>query len=556
MAATTKQRSESGAYARPAPAQLGGTPAEPMETIVRDLQTWQLELELQNRELRDTQEALEQERERFQALYDCAPVSYVSLDARGVVREANATAAGFLAHSIAELVGRSFAGFLAPGQVAVFQAHLRRCAVQTRVSTELTLAIGEGAPCDVELVSLPMRGQNGMPLLHTAILDHRERRRRELATRRAVRLECLSALAGGTAHAFLTMLATVQDNADVLRQHLPTPSTEAERLERIAAACSRAADLCGDLLSFAGEGTVRPTVISVEALLRDMQTQLHMAAGGRGVQLILAEAIPNVRGEARQLCQAVLHLVRNAAESMQGMHQGEIVLRVGSAMLDRRALDRMLLGSPLASGRYLFMDVQDSGRGMDPKAMERAFDPFYTTRLGGRGLGLSGVVGMLRAHQGALDVVSRPGSGTSVRFYLPTLEARMVLPIASDLQCAGTVLLLERDESEAAALTGVLRYVGFDVVVVESEEEVLRAYAVEPQRYEAIVAAVDPGGCDVEALVQSLRRVRSDVRLLLMCDRAAAPMTKDLAQRVDVGCLARPFHVGNLTAALRSVLAN
>jgi PAS domain S-box-containing protein len=254
--------------------------------------------------------------------------------------------------------------------------------------------------------------------------EERERSRLESGFHRGQRLESLGLLAGGVAHDFNNLLTGILGYAEVAVRRLPTASDALAPLQEIARAAQRATELTQKMLAFAGGGPMRFAWISLNEVIEEMVELARPALPrGRRVALALARPAPGLEADATQMRQVVLNLILNASEAIEG-EDGEIGLASGEVYCESERLVAAELGGELAEGRYAFVRVSDDGAGMAPDVREHVFEPFYTTKFTGRGLGLAAVHGIVRAHGGAIEIESEPGRGTSVTVLLPLAQPR------------------------------------------------------------------------------------------------------------------------------------
>jgi signal transduction histidine kinase len=237
--------------------------------------------------------------------------------------------------------------------------------------------------------------------------------------------ESLTLLAGGLAHDFNNLLAGIMGNADMLAMRLPAEARELrEMVHAITVGSERAADLVAKMLTYAGEGAGPAEPVDVDALASEMSDLLRTSIA-RECTLTFESGgtLPPVMADATQVRQIILNLVVNACEAIDeptppDETKGQVTLRTGIDTLP--AAPRALVPSPrLPHGRYVFIEVADTGSGMSPETVARIFDPFFTTKTAGRGLGLASVQGIVRQHRGALAVDSVEGRGTTVRVWFP-----------------------------------------------------------------------------------------------------------------------------------------
>ncbi|MBX7195387.1 MAG: PAS domain S-box protein [Sandaracinaceae bacterium] len=265
----------------------------------------------------------------------------------------------------------------------------------------------------------------------TIVSDVTETRRIDAALQQAQRLESLGVLAGGIAHDFNNLLVGILGNASLALLEAAGQDALTLALRDIETAAVRASELTRQLLAYAGKGQFVLTKGRVNELVEGM-ARLVSASISKQVTLRyeLAEEALVIEGDLTQLRQVVMNLVTNAADAI-GASTGTITLRTHGVSLAREELSRFTLGELREPGRFVSIEVEDTGAGMSAETRARIFEPFFTTKFTGRGLGLSGVLGILRAHGGAIDVQSEEGVGSTFRVLLPRVADDVVVePVA------------------------------------------------------------------------------------------------------------------------------
>ncbi len=265
-------------------------------------------------------------------------------------------------------------------------------------------------------VNTPIHHADGSISTQSLILDITEQKRTEEAKRafeanlaESQRLESLGVLAGGIAHDFNNLLVAILGNAELASLHIGPSSAARAQLDNIRAAAQRAADLTSQMLACAGKGRFVVQRLSLNDLVTEIAGLLQLSVP-RQAQLIceLAPGLPAVDGDGTQLGQVVMNLLKNACDALVD-GRGSIAIRTG--------LVEHPSGEP--GGPRVFLQVSDTGVGMDDKTRARIFEPFFTTKFTGRGLGLAAVQGIIRSHGGTVEVRSAPGEGTTFRVTLP-----------------------------------------------------------------------------------------------------------------------------------------
>lgn len=286
----------------------------------------------------------------------------------------------------------------------------------------------DGRTIEVSVSTAPTRSSDGTVIglvaLYEDVTERRQldRMRQQIHDRmqEAQKLESLGVLAGGIAHDFNNLLTMILGNIHMAREDLPSGSLTLESLHHAEVATRRAADLTAQMLSYAGKGQFVLAPLRLDEILRETIGPLEAALPGTAkLELDLAPDLPPIEGDATQLRQLLMNLVSNAGEALSG-GGGKITVRTGRTKVNGEYLAATLPPNNLNPGEYAYLEVCDNGEGISPEVQKRIFEPFYTTRFPGRGLGLAAVLGIARRHRGAIRVDSNPGAGTAFRLLFPT----------------------------------------------------------------------------------------------------------------------------------------
>ncbi len=251
------------------------------------------------------------------------------------------------------------------------------------------------------------------------IRGEQDRVRVESQTRRLTQLESLSLLAGGVAHEFNNLLMAILGNAEVALSKMHEDAPLRNNMERVCRAAMRASELSRQMMAYSGQGGVTLGEVDLKEVVVEVAHQFEgIIPAGCRIEYHLMEGLPHLRVDSSQVRQALINLVSNAAEAV-GPAGGVVTVSAGVESLRRGDFQGMVLDDGQTEGRYVFVEVADNGRGMETEARPRIFDPFYSTKFAGRGLGLSATLGIVRAHRGAIRVTSDPGKGSAFRLYFP-----------------------------------------------------------------------------------------------------------------------------------------
>jgi signal transduction histidine kinase len=255
-------------------------------------------------------------------------------------------------------------------------------------------------------------------LLRARVRSTLERRRAQEALRRKQQLESIGALAAGVAHDFNNLLTGILGNACMLQESLPPTDANRYFTEEIVKSSERAADLTRQLLAYSGKGRYRIETLDLSMLVSGAISTIRALLPPNVELRWDLPRIPPASGDSDQLRQVILNLVTNAGEAVDG-RTGTVSLATGTEEIFSELADADPGLRDLPSGNYVYLEVCDTGQGMDPESVARIFDPFYTTKFFGRGLGLAAVAGIVRMHGGGMRVSTVPKQGSRFRVFLP-----------------------------------------------------------------------------------------------------------------------------------------
>jgi signal transduction histidine kinase/CheY-like chemotaxis protein len=372
------------------------------------------------------------------------------------------------------------------------------------------------------------------------------------------KLESLGVLAGGIAHDFNNLLVGMLGNAGLALLELPPDSQAREPITEIEIAARRAADLSREMLAYSGRGKFVIAPFDLSALVREMTHLLHVSIGKSVViRYDLAPQPVIVEGDATQLRQVVMNLVVNASDAI-GERNGVITLTTGVMAADRSYLASTFVDEGLAPGDYAYLEVSDTGSGMDAATQARIFDPFFTTKFTGRGLGLAAVLGIVRSHRGALKVYSEPGKGSTFKLLIPASQEAApdapTAPAPSKARLSGCVLVVDDEPVVRSVAVAILRRLGLEIVEAVDGEAGVAAFRDEPDRFGLVLLDLTMprlGGAD--AFTQ-IRALRPKVPVVLMSGFNEADASGRFAGKGLAGFLEKPFSPQDLTRVVEEAL--
>jgi len=294
-------------------------------------------------------------------------------------------------------------------------------------------------------------------------------REREEALLHAQKLESLGVLAGGIAHDFNNLLTAAQGNLDISALLLPPHAECLPYLEGVRSALAKAANLTRQMLAYSGRGRFLLQVHDLNTAVREMVALLEISIGKKATLVCdLAPRLPLLEADVAQLQQVIMNLVTNAADAIQDT-RGTIRLRTWAETVDGEAIAKLTVQF-MSPGPHVVLEVSDTGPGIAPEIQARIFEPFFSTKGPGRGLGLSAMLGILRSHQGGLVLESAPGAGTTFRLWFPASAQAQATPEPAEPvpeeipEQTGMLLIVEDDSSIRSATSRLLREMDFPVV--------------------------------------------------------------------------------------------
>lgn len=388
----------------------------------------------------------------------------------------------------------------------------------------------------------------------TERLEAEERRQAmERKFQETQRLESLGLLAGGIAHDFNNLLMAVLGNAGLARMSIEPGSEADEAVQEIEMGATRAAELTRQLLAYAGGGKLLVTRFDLSRVAHETQKLVRRIAGGQAAfELELPEGLPAVEADETQVRQVVMNLLTNAVDALDG-GAGTVRIRTAVCRIDAEALSRTLHAPEADTGEYVVLTVEDSGVGIPPSHIDRIFEPFYSTKGTGRGLGLSAVLGIVRSHGGAISVESTPAKGTTVRVMFPAVanaEAageKAALPRLG----SGNVLAVDDEPAVLGVTSRMLSRLGYSVATAVNGIEAVEA--CRNGRFDLVVLDVTmPGKTGIEAL-DDIRKQEPELPVILMSGHSVEEIPSEAAYDDRTGFVQKPFTLSSLSEAIAAV---
>jgi PAS domain S-box-containing protein len=433
----------------------------------------------------------------------------------------------------------------------------------TRTVEDHRLRRKDGRELWVTAASVALKDERGeVRGMLSIVTDVSEKRELELRLQQAQKLESLGVLAGGIAHDFNNLLVGVLGNAGLALMDLPLDSVARADLETIETAAVRASELTKQLLAYAGKGRFVIGEIELGPLVAEMGSLLTASIPRDVVlQYQLMPDLPTIEGDATQLRQVVMNLITNAAEAIRDMPScaGVITVSTGVVHADRAYLAATLLDESLEPGEYVTLEVADTGAGMSPETRSKIFDPFFSTKFTGRGLGLAAVLGIMRAHKGAIRVDSELGRGTTFKVMLPAFRGaappvRRTSTPEREWRGSGKILVVDDEPMVRKVASRILESAGLQVLTAGDGIDALEVFSAHRDEIRAVLLDVTMPRMGGEETFRRLRLLAPDVRVLLSSGYSEDEATSRFAGAGLAGFIGKPFSPQALLDRLREVV--
>jgi PAS domain S-box-containing protein len=544
---------------------LAHSSPDAVQLMLHELRVHQIELEMQNEELRRVQLDLEVARARWFDLYDMAPVGHCTVSASGLIVQANLTLATLCGVARSGLVNRPFSQYvLADDQDTYYVARRQIIADGAPQSYDLRMTRANEPSWYAHLMVTVAEDEHGAVELHIAVSDVSARKRAEAESavlqrqlNQAQKLESIGRLAGGVAHDFNNMLSVILGHCELTLANAETPPWLRSDLTAIQTAAQRSADVTRQLLAFAREQSVRPSVIDLNATLtRSLRLLKRLIGDNIGLTWHPAADVWPVLVDARQVDQILANLCVNARDAIKGT--GTMVVATGNRVVTAAQCTEVNEAVP---GEYVMLSVTDSGCGMTDEVRAHIFEPFFTTKdVGeGTGLGLASVHGAVRQNHGFIDVASAPGVGTTFKVCFPryTGDRREVqrAEVTDPMPRGHETILVVEDEAALRRMVVVsLEAQGYTVFDADGPREAMRLFKAHGTAISLVLTDVLMPEMSGNELAATFTAEHPSLKVLFMSGYPADALEVRVHWRQPESFIAKPFSLGQLRRKVRDVL--
>ncbi|GFO61292.1 hypothetical protein GMST_36170 [Geomonas silvestris] len=517
-------------------------------------------------ERRKIQEKVSQGKREWENTFDAVSDLILIVDTNHTISRANRAMAERFGLSPADLPGRKcyevFHQRSTPPHFCPFRRLMASGGEQRQEIEEKTL---DGF---FELTASPLYDLQGelVACVHVAreITERKRTEEERLALeqqlQQAQKLESLGVLAGGIAHDFNNILMIILGHCFLAKDD--GDGDQRAHLQQIELAASRAADLCRQMLAYAGKSPLVQTRVDLRRLVQEMVDMLRSAMK-KNVSFEFEEvsALPEITGDRAKIQQIIMNLIVNAAEAI-GEHAGTVTVELSSAELFP-GQEADFLGNPIPAGPYVCLKVADTGCGMDDETRKRIFEPFFSTKFAGRGLGMSAIIGIVKSHKGALQLRSAPGSGTVFKVYFPLSAAagpEMAAPrpalAAGERQPSGqgTVLLVDDEAALREIGARLLEGMGFTVLQAVNGREAVRLYAERRSGIDLVLMDLTMPDLDGIKAYREMRKLSKSVPIVICSGYDNNEISATISQDPLAGFVSKPYRPEQVRQLLMRLL--
>jgi PAS domain S-box-containing protein len=483
---------------------------------------------------------------QLQAIVESSDDAIISKDLSGIIQSWNRGAEQIFGYTAEEAIGRPISLAVPSDRLSEEAEILERIRQGGRVKHFETIRLHRsGREIPVSLTISPIRDAAGNVSGASHIArDVTDRKLLEDQIRQTQKIESLGVLAGGLAHDFNNLLTGIMGNASLAVEELGAQSPALPCLMEVLASGERAARLVRQMLAYAGKGLFVPQLLDLSKQIAKMEPQIRaLVLPPMVLRLQLDSNLPVVEADASQIQQLVMNLAINAAEAI-GEGTGSVTISTSERRSDGPC--------------QVVLRVEDTGCGMDEETRQRIFDPFFSTKFTGRGLGLPAVLGIIRGHAGSISVTSVAGRGSCFTVVLPAAGvARSDSPAApvSALRGTGRVLVVDDEEMLRNMARLALERSGYTVETAEDGESAVDRFAASPNRFDAVLMDLTMPVMSGHEALERILSIRADVPVIL-----SSGFSEDEALHGFSGCgpadfLQKPYTPAMLTRKIGQVLS-
>ena len=506
-------------------------------------------------ERKKAEEEIQIQRARFESIFERSLEGIVTLDINNNILEANAGFENIYGYKQEEIIGKRLDDLIVPERFYYGEAkELDKMALDGIIGYETVRKRKDGTEINISLSAGPIKMGEEVRGRFVIFRDITERKMLEEEYQKTVRLESVGTLAGGIAHDFNNFLTGIMGNIGLAKRYVEPKSKAEDRLLEAEKASLRAKDLTQQLLTFARGGAPIRKLVSITELIRDSAT-FALRGSNTGCDFSLPDDLCPVKADEGQINQVITNIVLNADEAMP---EGGI-LNIGA----KNTVIQKGGALPLPKGNYIEITIADHCVGIPQEHLSKIFDPYFTTKQKGSGLGLATAYSIVKNHGGYITAESTPTVGTTFHIYLPASKKRMPrkekeAAAQPALLGKGRILVMDDDEIIRQLLDDELTSVGYEVELTVDGAEAIEHYRKareSGQPFDAVILDLTiPGGMGGKEAINKLLEIDPNVKAIVSSGYSTDPIMSDFKDYGFSGVVAKPYKVEQLEKTLHSLL--
>lgn len=376
----------------------------------------------------------------------------------------------------------------------------------------------------------------------------------------ADRVESLGVLAGGIAHDFNNILTSIMGNASLAKMQVESSHPVFEHLDSIESASLSAADLCRQMLAYSGKGQFVIRAINISRKIEKMGQLINISVSKIiTLKYQLTDELPLIEADVAQVQQVILNLLTNASEAI-GEESGIISVSTGIMEASNEYLKSSYCEPNIQAGRFVFLEVSDTGCGMTAEVQKKIFDSFFTTKFTGRGLGMSAMLGIINAHKGAMRIYSKPNSGTTIRVLFPVAEKQQTDSLQKELnietQNHGTILLIDDENNVREITAAMLEQMGADVIKAVGGENGIHLYQQYQHDIDLVLLDLTMPDMNGHDCFRELQRINPNVKVIITSGYSEQESMQRFDGKYPNGFIQKPFTPEQLIKTFSKVISS
>ncbi len=462
----------------------------------------------------------------------------------------------FFKHTLQELILPAESRLASPNQT--LEQMTRRALDGETIVAEVEIRNSKGSetPSEIRLVRFPGEERN---LLRATLTDISERKQAEMRLLQAQKLESLGLLAGGIAHDFNNLLTGMLGQTSLALRRLPADNPARTNIEKAMKSAERAAIMTRQLLAYAGRSAVRFELVDINQMVNETVSLVESTvAKNVKLQIDLGASLPGIAADIGQLQQVMMNLIINAAQAIPPGKSGKVAVSTRLHHFSAGDEQHFVDNRQLVLGDYVCLQVVDNGLGMDEATVQRIFDPFFTTKAAGNGLGLASTLGIMRTHQGAVQLDTELGSGTTFSLYFP---AQAILsngpPPANKVSnriVRGVVLVIDDELPVRETARDILESNGITVLVADNGRAGIAQFMEHQQEIDAVIIDMRMPIMNGAETLSELRQIDPTVRVILSSGYNESYSAQKLIQLGEAAFLPKPYDSESLIAKVQEII--